>query len=544
MRPVLDRSDGPSLRAGFLRHAAASPDAPAIVVRGATHSYGEMEETARRWARAIVDACGGRPERVGLFGYRSAVAYTGTMAALFAGATYVPLNPTFPPEKTAAMIAAADLDAVIVDSTCLPQVAKIEALSQLPLLIPEADAKEIPGMSGRIFGKAELETAAPLDQLPALTPEDIAYLLFTSGSTGAPKGVPVTHGNAVHFMEYMSRRYGIQPEDRFSQTFDQTFDLSVFDLFMAWSNGACVYGMTPVELLSPTRYIKQHEITVWFSVPSVPVQMARRGTLTPDGLPTLRWSLFCGEPLTERSAEMWQAAAPNSVVENLYGPTELTIACFLHRWEPERSPQLCRNGIVPIGRPYEGLAAMIVDENLQPVPDGEIGELCVSGPQTTLGYWRAPEITAERYVQLPASRHQTRRFYRTGDLVTKLAGGDYVFMGRADTQIKVLGHRVELGEIEAVLRVHPGVEHAVAIGWPAVGTTADGVVAFVSGNVDSVEELLARAKAALPPYIVPRQIFTVAEMPLNANGKVDRRALQERLASTADKIGDAAGGGR
>src|ERR1700685_254110 len=161
MRPVLDRSDGPSLRAGFLRHAAASPDAPAIVVRGATHSYGEMEETARRWARAIVDACGGRPERVGLFGYRSAVAYTGTMAALFAGATYVPLNPTFPPEKTAAMIAAADLDAVIVDSTCLPQVAKIEALSQLPLLIPEADAKEIPGMSGRIFGKAELETAAP-----------------------------------------------------------------------------------------------------------------------------------------------------------------------------------------------------------------------------------------------------------------------------------------------------------------------------------------------------------------------------------------------
>ncbi len=544
MPPVLDRADGPSLRSGFLRHASATPDAPAIVVRGATSSYGQMEDRARRWARAIVDAHGGRPGRVGLFAYRSAVAYTGTMAALFSGATYVPLNPTFPIEKTAAMIEAADLDAVIVDSTCLPQVAKLGPLAQLLLLIPEVDVTEIPGMSGRILGKTELERVAPLEQLSPLTPEDIAYLLFTSGSTGAPKGVPVTHGNAAYFMEFMSRRYSIQPHDRFSQTFDQTFDLSVFDLFMAWSNGACVYGMTPVELLSPTKYINQNGITVWFSVPSVPAQMARRGTLQPNSLPTLRWSLFCGEPLTQRSAELWQAAAPNSIVENLYGPTELTIACFLHRWDPQRSPAMCRNGIVPIGRPYDGLSAMLVDEQLQAVPDGEIGELCVNGPQTTPGYWRAPEITAQRYVELEVGRHEKRRFYRTGDLVAKLPEGEYVFMGRADNQIKVLGHRVELGEIEAALRSHPGVEHAVAIGWPAVGTTADGIIAFVSGDVSSIDELLARAKASLPPYIVPRQIFPVSEMPLNANGKVDRRALKERLPSLMGQVSDAAAQGR
>jgi acyl-coenzyme A synthetase/AMP-(fatty) acid ligase len=259
-------------------------------------------------------------------------------------------------------------------------------------------------------------------------------------------------------------------------------------------------------------------------------------------MPSLRWSLFCGEPLTQRSAEMWQAAAPNSVVENLYGPTELTIACFLHRWDPERSPAMCRNGIVPIGRPYDGLAAMLVDENLRPVGDGNVGELCVNGPQTTPGYWRAPEITAERYVELPVSRHQKRRFYRTGDLVARLPEGEYVFMGRADNQIKVLGHRVELGEIEAVLRAHPGVEHAIAFGWPAVGTTADGIVAFVSGNLDGVDELLERAKSALPPYVVPRRIFTVAEMPLNANGKVDRRVLKDRLPSLMAETSDAAKG--
>jgi amino acid adenylation domain-containing protein len=358
----------------------------------------------------------------------------------------------------------------------------------------------------------------------------MAYLLFTSGSTGQPKGVPVTHVNAVYFMDVMSRRYDIVPEDRFSQTFDQTFDLSVFDLFMAWSNGACVYGMAPVDLLSPTRFINNHKLTVWFSVPSVPAQMCRRNTLLPNSLPTLRLSLFCGEPLVQRSAEMWQAAAPNSILENLYGPTELTIACFLHRWKPETSPAMCRNGVVPIGRPYGGLAALIIDSDLNTVPDGQAGELCVNGPQTTPGYWKNPAVTDQRYVFLPFSDRETRRFYRTGDLVTTVPNGEFVFLGRVDHQIKVLGHRVEPGEIEAALRSHPCVEDAIACPWPELSpTTAEGIVAFVTGNEIETEALIAHAKAHLPPYIVPRQIFLLSEMPLNPNGKVDRRALQDRL---------------
>jgi amino acid adenylation domain-containing protein len=528
---VPDRSDGPSLRSGFLRHAAERPDAPAVVVRGATRTYGELEAAASRWANAIVGAIGRRPERVGLFAYRSEVAYTGTLAALLAGATFVPLNPTFPVDKTAAMIARADLDAIIVDATCQPQLAAVLAGSGVPcILAPEALAAELPATDARVIDREALARVEPLDRPAPLTPEDTAYLLFTSGSTGAPKGVPVTHGNAAYFMEVMSRRYGIRPDDRFSQTFDQTFDLSVFDLFMAWSNGACVYAMSPVDLLAPTKFINRNGITVWFSVPSVPAQMLRRNTLTPGSMPTLRWSLFCGEPLARRSAEAWQAAAPASTLENLYGPTELTIACLVHRWDPERSPALCRNEVVPIGRPYEGLMAMVVDETMRPVPDGETGELCVAGPQCTPGYWRASELTAERFVSLPVTRHESRRFYRTGDLVARLADGDYVFLGRGDQQIKVLGHRVELGEIEAVLRADPSVEHAVAFGLPVGSTVADAVVAFVSGNDPDTDALMARARSALPPYIVPRHIYTLSEMPLNANGKVDRRAVRERLA--------------
>lgn len=528
---MLDRSDGPSLRRGFLSHAQLRPDAPALVARGQTRSYSELEQAARRQAAALVQLCGGRPQRVGLFAYRSETAYTGTLAALFAGATYVPLNPTFPPEKTAAMASAAGLDAIILDSTCMPQAAQVlPQLGRVRLLTPEADGVQVPGVDAAIVGRAGLLETQPLTDLPPISVEDIAYLLFTSGSTGKPKGVPVTHGNAVYFMDVMSRRYGIRAEDRFSQTFDQTFDLSVFDLFMAWGNGACVYAMAPVDLISPTRFINTHQLTVWFSVPSVPAQMCRRNTLRPGTLPTLRLSLFCGEPLVQRSAEMWQEAAPNSTLENLYGPTELTIACFLHRWDPATSPALCRNGVVPIGRPYDGLAALVVDDKLMPVPDGEPGELCVNGPQTTPGYWQNPETTAQRYVELPVSPYEKRRFYRTGDLVARTENGEYVFLGRADNQIKVLGHRVELGEIEAALRSDPSVEHAVACGWPeSSSTTAEGIVAFVSGNAINTEALIAIAKQQLPPYIVPRQIFVLPEMPLNANGKVDRRALQEQL---------------
>ena len=529
---MLHRSNGISLRAGFLRHASLRPNALAFVVRGVSRTYSEVDRTARVWSNALTQLSGRRPQRIGLFAFRSETAYMGTLAALYAGATYVPLNPSFPAEKNAAMIHEAALDALIVDTTCAPHLTAVLAGLPLPLLTPDLDSVEGASPEARVIGKSELAAFAPVGNLPPIAAEDTAYLLFTSGSTGKPKGVPVTHANAVYFMDVMSRRYGITPEDRLSQTFDQTFDLSVFDLFMAWSNGACVYGMAPVDLLSPGRFINQHKLTVWFSVPSVPAQMRRRNTLLPNSFPTLRLSLFCGEPLVQSSAEMWQAAAPNSVVENLYGPTELTIACFLHRWDPQTSPAMCRNGVVPIGRPYDGLAALIVDSELKPVAEGEPGELCVNGPQTTPGYWENPELTAQRYVNLPVSDHETRRFYRTGDLVAALPDGEFVFLGRADHQIKVLGHRVELGEIEAALRTHAGIEHAIACPWPELSsTTAEGIVAFVTGNDIDADALIAHAKTQLPPYIVPRQIFTIPEMPLNANGKVDRKTLQERLRS-------------
>ena len=519
-----------SLRSGFLRFAKDTPAAPALFVRDVTRSYGELDAAARVWAAAVTSVVGGPAARVGVFGHRSEVSYTAVVAALYSGAAFVPLNPTFPPARTRAMIARGELDAIIVDRGAAKQLPEVlDGLERVPpILAPEHDSLDI-AAAGRVFTRAEIARCAPLVDLPAVTPDAIAYLLFTSGSTGVPKGVPVTHGNAMHFMDWASLRYGVTPADRLSQTFDQTFDLSVFDLFVAWENGASVYAMQPLDLLAPVRFVDRHQLTVWFSVPSIPALMRKKNSLKPGVFPSLRWSLFCGEPLPRASAEAWQDAAPNSIVENLYGPTELTIACLVHRWDSRRSPALCVNDVVPIGRPFEGLIEVAADENRRAVASGEAGELCVCGPQTVPGYWKNPEKTAEQFVTMRRPDGADDRFYRTGDRVRQLPDGEYVYLGRIDHQVKVLGHRVELAEIEAAIAQDPGVTQAVALGWPVRDGSAEGIVAFVTGRELESTRIIHAVRATLPDYMTPKQVFVVDALPLNANGKIDRPLLTKQL---------------
>jgi amino acid adenylation domain-containing protein len=524
----VDKVDGRSLRSGFLRNAARSRQAPALTVGDDVYAYQNLEHKARVWARVIVESLGRPARRVGVFAYRSEVSYVGVLAALCSGACFVPLNRTFPVERTRLMSQMADLDALICDQTSAAQLNSVLAgWDGCPvILVPDQDTADILEARRKVVGRSELDGYEPLDSLPPVVPEEPAYLLFTSGSTGTPKGVAVTHTSVLHFIDAVTRRYGITSQDRFTQCFDQTFDLSIFDLFVAWESGGCVCAMQPLDLLAPVRFVAKHRITIWFSVPSLPALMRKKKLLNPSTLPGLRWSLFCGEALPRSTAEAWQEAAPNSILENLYGPTELTIACFVYRWDQMRSPELCVNDIVPIGRPLEGLGAVVTDETLKPVTDGEPGELLVSGPQTAPGYWRDAAKTAERFVYLP---YCDVRFYRTGDRVRRLQNGDYVYLGRTDDQIKVLGHRVELGEIEATLSKSDGVIQAVAIGWPLEDGTAQGVVAFVCGNNIDLQRLQSRLRGQLPEYMVPRQILVEPEMPLNSNGKVDRKALRGLL---------------
>ncbi|SCY21428.1 amino acid adenylation domain-containing protein [Paenibacillus polysaccharolyticus] len=519
------------LYTGFLNNALLKPDHTALIIGSRELSYAEVELTARKWASALIDILDGSPKRVGVFAYRNETSYIGVLAALFSGATFVPLNRNFPTQRTASMIEIAELDALIIDNNSLKQYLEISNdAKNLPklLLLPDTET-QIKIKNTKVLSKEVLEQYEPEEFLPTVTADSLAYILFTSGSTGVPKGVPITHENVCHFIEVNQEKYKFTSEDRFTQTFDQTFDLSVFDLFMAWSAGGTVCSMNPIDLIAPLRFIQEKKVTVWFSVPSIAVIMKKQHMLTPNVMSGLRLSLFCGEALPRGIVELWEQAAPNSIIENLYGPTELTIACAAFRWDSVNSPLDCINDIVPIGKLYPGLEAILVNDTLETVQDNEGGELCVTGPQMFPGYWRNPEQTKEKFLIYKSESGYDTTYYRTGDRVRYLPNGNLIFLGRIDHQIKVNGHRVELSEIEGSLTKLKGIISAVALGWPEENNTFKGIVAFVIGHSLEIDFIRKSLQNTLPPYMIPKHIFIVDKFPMNSNGKIDRNALLNNL---------------
>jgi amino acid adenylation domain-containing protein len=432
------------------------------------------------------------------------------------------------------MFEQADLDVLLVDAESLSLLpALLPRLRRVPIIItPETDttlSMNVPD-SSRIFTQRDLATAQAMVHFPSISGADTAYLLFTSGSTGSPKGVPISYANLRAVLELMSNRYRLTPDDRLTQTFDQTFDLSVFDLLMAWTNGACVYSIPPFELFAPINFVNRHQITLWFSVPSVASRLLKRGSLKSGSMPSLRWSLFCGEGLPCVTAEAWQGAAPNSELENLYGPTELTIACSAYRWNPESSPADCINGLVPIGEMFPDLSYLIVNDQCSEVEDGELGELCVTGNQMFSGYWRAPELSKDCFLHRDVSDQVAIKYYRTGDLVSKL-GTNLVYRGRRDTQVKISGYRIELGEIEAVLR-RAGCIEATVLAFPE--QYPEFMVAFVSGS-DDTDAMVKSLREYLPSYMWPKSIIPLSYLPLNNNMKVDRANLRNMVINAINR---------
>jgi amino acid adenylation domain-containing protein len=510
------------LISGFLASAERFPDRPALEVGGAVVTYDELRVRATGIASALAANAPTEPPLTAVFGHRSAFAFAGVLGALLRGHGYVPLGPRLPPARNRSILERSGCRAVVVDDASADAALATLGPIARPLVVVRERAPSIAERRRwephHLVGPEAAEEALPEPRL-----DDPAYLLFTSGSTGAPKGVLVRQSNVRAFLDAVAARYDIDENDRVSQTFDLTFDLAAFDLFATWERGACVCCPRVEDLLKPASFIRAAELTVWFSVPSVAMLLRRFRSLQPAAFPTLRLSLFCGEALPSALASAWAEAAPNSIVENLYGPTEATIACTAHRLQTDAPAE---HGLVPIGVPFGEVRVAVVDESLSPVAPGEEGELLLSGPQVVDGYFDDAEATARAFVSLPS----LGRVYRTGDRVVERADGLLSFLGRLDSQIKVLGHRVELEEVEAAIHEETGCE-AIAVGWPRTEVGAAGIVALVTGSVDSAV-LRARLADRVPPYMVPREIRVVGELPRNANGKRDRKAAEAQLEET------------
>jgi amino acid adenylation domain-containing protein len=531
-----DTTDSPRLLwTGFLRSCEQFPTRGAIDVAGREVTYQRLAYLAKRLAGTLQTApIPGAVPLTAVFAYRSETAYAAVLGVLMAGHGYVPLNRTFPVDRTRLMLERSMCRSMIVDAGSESQLEALLRSIAIPLVIICPDRAEVSELAARFPAHrfiganalADAEQWCPVD----IAVDSIAYLLFTSGSTGQPKGVMVSHANVLHYVDYVTKRYGFTSNDRLSQTFDLTFDLSAHDIFVGWQNGACVCCPTQKQLIKPGAFVNDSRLTVWFSVPSTAVFMRRFGILKPGMYPGLRLSLFCGEALPVEIVRHWALAAPNSVIENIYGPTELTIACTAYRWDNTKSPHECEQGIVPIGQPFDGMRALIVDEQLREVEPGRDGELLMTGPQLSLGYWQDGEKTRRAFVPV-AGKNGT--YYRTGDRVRQPEPGKtLVYLGRLDNQIKVLGHRVELGEVEAAVRQVSGLQGVVALGWPTRESRADGIEVFLETDSFDTKELKSQLKGKLPVYMLPRNVLVLRRFPLNTNGKYDRKALELILEKT------------
>ncbi|HEX7478095.1 MAG TPA: amino acid adenylation domain-containing protein [Polyangiales bacterium] len=517
-----------NLVSAFFATAAATPEHDALVFSDHSLRYEQLQARVQR-LRAAVDAQTDGP-CCGLLAQRSETAFAGVLAILAAGCAYVPLNVAFPASRNRYIAEKAGLRTLIVGPECVPALRALLAATTARYRVVTLEHDPALAELARELPERVLWELAPdaCDHPPVqVAPNAPAYVLFTSGSTGQPKGVVVRHRNVQRYVESFLSTYPIGPEDRLTQTFDLTFDLSVHDMFITWSAGATLVVYDAAALAAPVAHARDQRVTVWFSVPSLAALLESQRQLEPGALPELRLSLFCGEKLTWNTWRTWSSIAPQSRVVNLYGPTETTIA-ITHFEVPRDFPEAAAlHGTIPIGCALPGQSVQVRRDDGSACETDEAGALWLSGDQLTAGYLGEPELTAARFVATDSGL-----WYRTGDVVVLDARGQLQFLGREDSQVKIMGYRVELGEIEHALLKASGAAQVLC----DVAVLRNGVeelFAVLPEQVGAQKRAIRdELKRLLPSYMWPRQYFFVNSFPCNASGKLDRRALRERIVNT------------
>jgi len=489
----------------FAAQAARSPEAPAVVFEGESLTYRLLEVRANRLAHRL-RAMGVGPEAlVGIAVDRSLDLVVGLLGILKAGGAYLPLDPSDPKERLAFMVEEAGVSVLLTQERWLSRLPMLGAR----VLCLDRDRAEVAAESGGSVASG-------------VTGDNLAYVMYTSGSTGRPKGVAISH-RAVARLVLNTNYVRVEAADRIAQASNTSFDAATFEVWAALLNGACVVGINRELSLSPPELgaaLRVQGVTTLFLTTALFNQVVREDAGAFSGLSHL---LVGGEPADPESVrEVLRNGAPRRLL-HMFGPTETTTFAT---WQLVKE---VAEGVttVPIGRPIANTRVYVLDERLGPVPLGTSGELFIGGDGLARGYWRRPELTAEKFVPDPFSVEPGGRLYRTGDLVRWLPDGTIDFVGRKDHQVKVRGFRIELGEIESVLARHPGVKDAAVV----VREDDPGdkrFVAYVVWKTDAAVatvELRSWLGERLPAYMLPSAVVGLAALPLNSNNKLDRNAL-------------------
>ena len=493
--------------------AAAARDrraAPALLwAGGGVTTFEELDRQSNRVARLLLDRGARRDGTVCLSLEKSPLAYAALLGCLKIGVPYFFLDPANPAARTRAMLARCRPSLAIVDAGVSPAPFDCAVLDARDAAGADDDGVEAPWR----FGGA-----------------DPAYIMFTSGSTGEPKGVTISHDNLLHFMEWSRRELGTTPSDVFSNVNPLFFDNSVFDIYASLFSGAALVPVTAAMLRRPQEalaHLDDAGCTVFFSVPSLLVYLQTMKLVDGASFPSARVVMFGGEGYPKPMLrKLFDAIGGRVTLLNVYGPTECT--CIASAYRVTAADVADVQGLAPLGEVDANFSRVILDAEGRPAPDGAVGELCLGGPCVGLGYFNDPAQTARAFVQNPAHDRYFDRVYRTGDLVRVGDDGKLYFMGRADSQIKHQGYRIELGEIEHALGGVDAVDEAAAVHLTAGG--ASRLVAVVASRQPLAgAEIRASAARVLPPYMLPERVIVVAALPKNANGKIDRPAIRAAI---------------
>lgn len=497
---------------GYLEDTAKRlPDKPAFVDETGAYTYREMVDIGKSIG-TVIAGFGFRNRPVIVYLDKGIRVLSSFMGILYSGNFYSPIDTGMPVERAKTILKVATPPVIITDE------AHEEIVRNMLMELGQDKDTHIEIYDSIVTKQPDEEALSRIRK--SVIDMDPVYVLFTSGSTGVPKGVVITHQSVIDYTEWVTSTFDITENDSFGNQAPFYFDNSILDIYTGMKNGATVY-IIPKECFSfPAKmmaYLNEHEITTIFFVPSALCNIARMRVLQSVSLPFLKKILFCGEVMPNKYLNIWRKYKPDALYANLYGPTEITDVCTCYIVDRE----FLDDESLPIGKACENTDIVIITDDNRYAEKGELGELCVRGRSIALGYYKNPEKSNEVFVQNPLNTEYRDIIYRTGDVVKLNEFDEIIYCGRKDFQIKHMGHRIELGEIETAADALPEIDTCACI----YDDVKQKIVFFFKGRVEE-SAIKANFEAKVPEYMIPNVMISIKQFPYNANGKIDRKELK------------------